>query len=199
MTGRAKVLTLVVLVAVGAGVFYLHLLSSRLKNQNAQRVEESARTQLAEASLQSEKGPQQVVTLYFPSNDQGVLIQETRQLTLASSPADRIRQIFLALLEGSEQGQNRPLPPGAELRAAFLASDGTAYLDLATGSLPSFNPGIGSETLAVYSIVDSICANIPEAKRVRFLIDGQEADTLNGHVDLTQAFAPDPNLSLSGP
>jgi germination protein M len=199
MTARAKVLTLVVLVAVGVGVFYLHLLSSRLNNQNAQRVEETARTRLAEASLQSEKGPQETVTLYFPSNDQGVLIQETRQLTLASSSADRIRQIFLALIEGSEQGQNRPLPPGAELRAAFLASDGTAYLDLATGSLPLFNPGIGSETLAVYSIVDSICANIPAAKRVKFLIDGQEVDTLNGHVDLTQAFAPDPNLSLSGP
>jgi germination protein M len=199
MTTRAKVLTLAVMAVVAAGVFYLHVLSSRLKNQNTQHVEETARTRLAEASLESEKGPQETVTLFFPSNDEGVLIQETRQLTLASSAADRIRQIFLALIEGSEQGQNRPLPPGAELRAAFLASDGTAYLDLATGSLPLFNPGIGSETLAVYSIVDSICANIPSAKRVKFLIDGQEVDTLNGHVDLTQAFVPDPNLNLTGP
>lgn len=199
MTARAKVLTAVVLVLVAAGVFYLHTLSSRLENQSAQRVEESARTRLAEASLQSEKGPQQAVTLYFPSNDQGVLIQETRQMTLASSDADRIRQVFLALIEGSGQGHNRPLPPRAELRAAFLAADGTAYLDLATGSLPLFEPGIASEMLAVYSIVDSICANIPAAKRVRILVDGQEVDTLNGHVDLTQAFVPDTQLNMSGP
>ena len=199
MTTRAKVLTLVVLAVVAAGLFYLQALTRRLNHQTPERVDEGARTRLTEASLQSEKGPAQNVTLFFPSNDKGGLLQETRRLTLAASDTDRIRQIFLVLIEGSEQGRNRPLSPGTELRAAFLAPDGTAYLDLAGGALPLFDPGIGSETLAVYSIVNSICGNIPAVKRVKFLVQGQEVETLNGHVDLTQAFVPDTALSSSAP
>lgn len=199
MTTRAKVLSLIVLAVVASGLFYLQVLARRLNTQESQQADQTARAKLAEASLQSEKGPQQSVALFFPSIEEGVLIQESRRLTLASSDTDRIRQIFLALMEGSRQGHERPLASGAELRAAFLTSDGTAYLDLASSSLPLFDPGIGSETLVVYSVVDSICMNIPAVKRVRFLVQGQEVDTLNGHVDLTQAFVPDTNLNLSAP
>lgn len=199
MTTRARAFALIVLAALAGGLFYLHVLTRRLNFQSAQRGDEAARARLAEASLQTEKGPQQTVTLFFPSSEEGVLLQETRRITLAASETDRIRQIFLALITGSNQGHTRPLSPGTELRAAFLTSDGTAYLDLSDTSLPLFDPGIGSETLAVYSIVDSICVNIAAVKRVTFLVQGQEADTLNGHVDLTQAFVPDTSLNLTGP
>ncbi len=67
-------------------------------------------------------------------------------------------------------------------------------MDFSSGALGLFDPGITSETLAVYSLVDSISANIPTAKRVKFLVEGHEVDTLNGHVDLTQAYVPDPNV-----
>jgi hypothetical protein len=199
MTTRARLLALLVLLIVAAGGLYLHTLMRRVRSQNAQPSEESARTKLAQATLYAQNGPQQSVTLFFPSSDAGVLLQESRRLTLAANDPDRIREIFLALLEGSGQGRSQPLPAGAELRAAFLAPDGTAYLDLAGASLPLFNPGISSETLAVYSIVDSICVNIPAVKRVKFLVQGQEVDTLNGHVDLTQAFVPDINPNSSAP
>jgi Sporulation and spore germination len=199
MTTRAKLLTLLILVILAAGGVYLHALMLRLRSQNAPRSEESARTKLAEAALHAQDQPQQTVTLFFPSNDAGVLLQESRRLTLASSDTDRIRQIFLALLEGSEEGQSKPLPAGAELRAAFLAPDGTAYLDLAGPSLTLFDPGIESETLTVYSIVDSICVNVPAVKRVKLLVQGQEVDTLNGHADLTEAFVPDTNLNSLAP
>jgi hypothetical protein len=199
MTSRAKLLTVLVLVIVAAGALYLNALMHRLRSQRAQPTEASARAKLAEASLHAQNAPQESVTLFFPSNDQGALLQETRQLSLAASDTDRIRQIFLALLEGSAQGHGAPIPAGAELRSTFLAPDGTAYLDLAAGALPLFEPGIGTETLAVYSIVDSICYNIPSVKRVKFLIQGQEVETLDGHVDLTKAFVPDTHLKPPTP
>jgi spore germination protein GerM len=199
VTTRAKLLALLVLVIVAAGGLYLRTLTKRLSSQGVPQTDQSARTKLAEATLNAEGGPQAIVTLFFPSSDAGVLLQESRRLTLAASDTDRIRQIFLALLEGPEQNRSQQLPAGAELRAAFLAPDGTAYLDLSEGSLSLFNPGIDSETLAVYSIVDSICTNIPAVKRVRFLVQGQQVDTLNGHVDLTQDFVPDTNLNSSAP
>lgn len=199
MTNRAKLFALVVLAIVAAGGLYLNSLMHRLKSERVPQMDVRARAKLAEASLRAENAPEQTVTLFFPSSDGGVLLQESRRLTFAASDTDRVRQIFLALLEGSAQGQSQPLPAATELRAAFLASDGTAYLDLSGRSMPLFQPGISAETLAVYSIVDSICYNIPTVKRVKFLIQGQEVETLDGHVDLTEAFVPDTNLNSSAP
>ncbi|MGH9446777.1 MAG: GerMN domain-containing protein, partial [Terriglobia bacterium] len=68
--------------------------------------------------------------------------------------------------------------------------DGTAYLDFSNDIRQNLPVGIESETLAVYSVVDSLAADIPAVKRVKFLIQGQDAETLNGHVDLTGFFIP---------
>jgi len=197
MTPRAMLLTVLILLGLGAGFLYLHFLTRRMTYQAAQPPEEGARTRLAENVLQSPSGPTSIVTLYFPSTDEGILLEERRQMSWAAGDPDRIRQIVLALIEGSRQGLHRPLPASTELRAVFLAPDGTAFLDFSSSALGLFDPGITSETLAVYSIVDSVCANIPTAKRVKFLVEGREADTLNGHVDLTQAYVPDPNVLTS--
>jgi hypothetical protein len=190
---RARYFALGVLAIVAAGVVYLQVLARRVGSQNPEREEVNARARLTEAALSSESGPQQTVTLFIPSSDQSVLIQEPYQLALASSNEDRIRQIFLALIETSRRGEEGTPQPGAELRSVFLAPDGTAYLDLSSSSLPLLTPGIGTETQAVYSMVDSIAVNVPAVKRVKFLIQGQEVDTLDGHVDLTQPFVPDAN------
>jgi hypothetical protein len=80
-----------------------------------------------------------------------------------------------------------------------MAADGTAYVDLSNDSLGDFEPGIQSETLAIYSIVNSIISNLPSVKRVQFLIQGQEVETLDGHADLTAAFTPDLTLVKSTP
>jgi hypothetical protein len=72
-------------------------------------------------------------------------------------------------------------------------------VDLSNDLLSSMNPGIETESLAVYSIVDSITTNVPSVKRVKILIQGQEVETLEGHADLTEAFAPDPTLIGSDP
>jgi Sporulation and spore germination len=188
---------LIVVAIVAAGVIYLQVLARRVNSQKSESLEKTARARLAEAALSTASGPKQTITLFIPSSDQGVLIQEPYQLTLASADEDRIRQIFLALVETTGQGQTSALPSasGAELRSVFLASDGTAYLDLSGGALPLLTPGIGTETQAIYSIVDSIAVNVPVVKRVKFLVQGHEVDTLDGHADLTQAYIPDANAS----
>ena len=124
---------------------------------------------------------------------------ESRAITWAQTDADRVRQIVLALAEGSHQGYGRVLPASTTVRAVFLAADGTAYVDLSNDILSDFEPGIQSETLAIYSIVNSITVNIPSVKRVQFLIQGQEVETLDGHADLTAAFTPDLTRVKSNP
>jgi spore germination protein GerM len=190
MSGRTKILLLVLLPVLVVGGLYLRSLVRRIFIERRQPGEASVRARLDQAAIQSTGGPTQTVTLYFPSFSQGKLVAETRPLAMAPAPADRVRQIVLALIEGPKQGRDRALSASADLRAVFLTHEGTAYLDLSSAALAGFNPGIKSETLAVYSIVDSLAANLPEVKQVQFLVQGQEVDTLDGHADLTAPFAP---------
>jgi hypothetical protein len=44
--------------------------------------------------------------------------------------------------------------------------------------------GSTQELLTVYSLVNTLTVNLPTIAAVQILIDGREADTLAGHVDL---------------
>jgi hypothetical protein len=52
--------------------------------------------------------------------------------------------------------------------------------------------GTGSheELMAVYSVVQTVMANFPEAKRVRILVNGEPAETLAGHINIQRALSP---------
>jgi hypothetical protein len=190
---RVKVLFFVLLVALGIGGFYLRSLARRVLFREIlpQRIEEAAREKLKQIALQPNNGTTQLATLYFPAWSEGKVVPESRPITWAESDVDRIRQVVLALAEGSHQGYGRVIPSSTTVRAVFLANNGTVYVDFANDLLSDFEPGIQTETLVIYSIVDSIASNIPSVKRVRFLIQGQEVETLDGHADLTAAFSPD--------
>lgn len=191
MTTRAKVLLAVLLVGLGIGGFYLRSLAKRLFVETAPRVEQAARAKLSQIALQPKNGTTQLATLYFPSLSEGKILPESRAITWAQGDADRIRQVILALAEGSHQGYGHVFSPSTTVRGVFLTRDGAVYLDLSSDIMGDFEPGIESETLAIYSVVDSITANIPSVKTVQFLIRGQEVETLDGHADLTSAFTPD--------
>ncbi len=198
MSVRAYVLMMILFAIVVASFSYLRVLTHRIFLEAWPPREEAVRARLDEAALQPPSGPSQAVTLYFLSLDMEQLHEEKRQMPLAADDTDRIRQILLALIEGSHLGYGRALPPSTEIRGVFLTPDGTAYVDFSSEVLGNFSPGIATEILTVYSFVNSLAANIPAVKRVKILIQGQEVDTLNGHVDLTDFFVPDPARNVPG-
>lgn len=191
MSRRTKIMLLVIVPVLVIGSLYLRSLVRWAFFERRRPPDTVARAQLDQAALQASAGPAQSVTLYFPVYAEGKLRGESRAMAMATDPADRIRQIVLALIEGPKQGAGSALSASAEVRGVFLSSDGTVYLDLSRNATGDFNPGIESETLAIYSVVDSLAANLPEVKRVQFLVQGQEVDTLDGHADLTAPFTPD--------
>jgi len=200
MSRRTKIVLLVIVPVLIIGSLYLRSLVRWAFFERRRPPDTAARAQLDQAALQASAGPTQSVTLYFPSYADGKLRGESRPLAMASDPADRVRQIVLALIEGPKQGTGSALSASAEVRGVFVTADGTVYLDLSKGAAGDFNPGIESETLAIYSVVDSLAANLPEVKRVQFLVQGQEVDTLDGHVDLTAPFTPDTGwIAAPGP
>ena len=185
MSKRTLLLLLFAIPVLVVGGFYLRALVRHTFFQRAPKPEGEMQAQLRQQALQSESGVKKAVALYFPDFDTGALDQEARVMALAPNNEDRVRQIVLALIEGSEQGHARALPVSTALRAVFLTSGGDAYLDFSSDVTQDFPVGIASETLAIYSVVDSLTANIPAIKRVKILVQGQEVDTLDGHADLT--------------
>lgn len=197
MSVRAYVLLAILLAIIIAGFSYLRILASRIFVEAWPHREEAVRARLNEVTLQPASAPSQSVTLFFPSQEKRELVAEKRPMPLAATETDRIRQLLLALIEGSRLGYGRVLPPSAEVRAVFLTSDGLAFVDFSNDFLSNFNPGITAETLTLYSIVNTLTLNIPTVKKVKFLIQGQEVDTLDGHADLSGYYAPD--TALVGP
>ena len=44
------------------------------------------------------------------------------------------------------------------------------------------------ELLALYAMVNTLSQNFEEIRQVRFLVDGREAQTLAGHIELSRKF-----------
>ncbi len=199
MSRRAKLLSVALLIVFAGGLFYLRSLARHIFFELPLHSEESAKARLNEVALQSGAGPNVTAVLYFPSLSDRKLVPESRTIKWAQSADDRVRQVLLALAEGSEHGLSHSLPASTIVRAVFLTSEGTAYVDFSNDILNNLSPGIETECLSIYSMVDSITANIPSVKRVKILVQGQEVETLHGHADLTEAVVPDTSLIKSGP
>jgi spore germination protein GerM len=141
-------------------------------------------------------GPPVSFNLYFPA-DGGELRVEARALAVSDAPKDRIRKVMEALLAGPKgPGLARPFPEGVVLGGLQLTADGTAYVDLRWPDHPDPPPsGSTEEIQRVYSVVDSIALNIPQASGVVLLWNGVQRETFSGHLDLSRPLGPDRGLA----
>lgn len=133
-------------------------------------------------------------TLFYGSSDGQALVPVRREVPLADGVVPQGREILNAQLQTAPEGLVAVIPEGTALRAFYVTDRGDAFVDV-TGDVSSRHAG-GSTTelLTVYAIVHAVTANLPTIRRVQILIDGREADTLAGHVDLRRPLAPDPAL-----
>lgn len=131
------------------------------------------------------------VTLYFEGPEM-LLVRETRNIGLPENPAGALSLVARELLKGSANaGVPHIFPRDTVVRAAFLLPDGTAFIDLGGNTLSQgWGTGSHEELMAVYSVVQTVTTNFPEAKRVRILVNDEPAETLAGHVNLSRALLP---------
>jgi len=131
-------------------------------------------------------------TLYFPGAGGG-LQAEPRELQVTEAPKDRIRKVVEALLAGPKTaGLARPFPEEVTLGSVQLGRDGVAYVDLRWPDHQDPPPGGSTEEIQrVYSIVDSVALNVPQARQVALLWNGVQRDTFSGHLDLSRPLVPD--------
>ncbi len=130
----------------------------------------------------------QLVHVYFSDKSQAHLSAEDRVVPASADPVELGKQIIMALLQGPRGDLMRTIPSGTRLNALFVTADGTGYVDLSAAVTEQHPGGTRAEMLTIYSIVNSLVVNVPEIKTVKILIDGSEAWTLAGHIDIRFPF-----------
>ena len=129
-------------------------------------------------------GDRAEATLFYISDDGMRLVGFRRRLERQAEPTAQARVILEAQLAEPPAPLLSPIPPGTRLRAVYLTDRGDAFVDLTEEITVGHTGGSLEELFTVYAIVNALTTNLPSINAVQILVNGQEVDTLVGHVDL---------------
>jgi hypothetical protein len=146
------------------------------------------------AAVPAANVPHIIATLFYGTADGQALAAVKREVPLGDGPRAQGRQILESELEPAPAPYVSVIPKGTTLRAFYITERGDAFVDLSP-EVSSMHPGGSTnELLTVYALVNAVTANLSSVERVQILIDGKQADTLAGHVDLRRPFERDTSL-----
>jgi len=152
------------------------------------------------------QAPQESVELAVASDADDSLHTVEQRLALPASPNARARTILQALFAqySTPLSQHR-LPSGNSVEDVFLLpidmptmpaagaigppKPQIAVVNLDHSFADTHPQGMATEMLTLRSMVATLHANLPQIAAVRFLIEGQPAQTLAGHADLLHIYS----------
>jgi spore germination protein GerM len=129
------------------------------------------------------------VTLYFGSADGSSLVHEVRTLPSQEKPLDNLRKLVEALIAGPREDGIGAIPASVRLRGVFL-HEKTAVIDFSGEIVGDFSGGSTSEYILISSLVQTICGNVPQVEAVRILVQGEEVETIGGHISVAKPLRP---------
>jgi hypothetical protein len=192
------------IVALGAGVliglFYLPRLWRGARDLGKPATsDEQARREIVRPPITTSSDVKVKTQLYWISMSNPTALEaEDVSLPLSADPVQRSRQLVNALILSPPNPQQRTLPVDTALLDFYILPDGTAIADFADTLSTGTASGIMSEQLAVDSITKTLAASVPQIRRLKILLHGQEADTLAGHLDLTGFFTVRASITSPG-
>lgn len=134
------------------------------------------------------------VTLYFSDRDAEYLVGEMRKITKGNNLEAEAEDLLQELILGPK-GQLLPtLPPDTELISFQIDDKGTGRVNFNRVLSRGHPGGSSAEMMTVYSVVNSLALNFPEVKRVQFLVEGEEIETIAGHLSVRHPISPKPDL-----
>ena len=97
----------------------------------------------------------------------------------------RIREALRAVLSQYLQTPSpHPLGKGADIKDVYLLNSETVVIDTTAQFGDAHPSGILPEELTITSLIETLSANVAGIRRVKFIVDGKERETLAGHADL---------------
>ena len=134
------------------------------------------------------------VTLYFSDANERFLAPERRQIPKEKDVAGQARELVKALLDGSKIKLVNTFPPKTEVQNVKIADGGKAYVSFNKNLIRKHPGGSASEMATIYSLTNTLTANISAIKEVTLLVDGKELESIGGHIDTRHSFAPNKDL-----
>lgn len=128
--------------------------------------------------------PATTALLFYIGEEGAALVSRPVPVPAAATPLVRARFIVERQLEAPEPPLFSPFPDGTLLRTIYLTPDGDAFVDLSRHASEAHPGGSLDELFTVYALVNALTLNVDAIDAVQILIEGQEVDTLTGHVDL---------------
>jgi len=127
------------------------------------------------------------VNLYFSDSQAMYLVPEKRKISQVPSLT---RQAVIELIKGPENSDFYPtIPEGTQVNEVYIADD-IVYIDLSEEIFKNHPGGSSGELMTVYSIVNTL-TEIPPIKGVQILVEGNEMESLVGHVDISMPLLRD--------
>ena len=130
------------------------------------------------------------IKIFFADENASALVPERRMAELGAGKAADAATIVAEIIKGPRADSLLPtIPEGARLLSAYELGD-LLVLDFTHEIKTNHTGGSTGELLTVYSIVNTLARNLDGIKRVRMLVEGEEVETLGGHLDLTRPLSP---------
>lgn len=128
-------------------------------------------------------------TLFYVAENGVQLVPVDREVGYADETSEQARLLLEALIKPVDEPMASAIPKGVTLKTVLLSEKGDAFVDFSPELSTNHTGGSLDELLTIYAIVDTLTVNLPAIARVQILIDGKEADTLAGHIDLRRPLA----------
>ncbi len=178
--------------SVATAVFLLSLLFTAgcgNRKEKSEPVAPSVQEKTEEEKLVSpeEKVKFAIVNLYFVNGGTERLSVEKRQVFDLKDKTSMIKQVLRSLKLGPVGNLKPSIPENIDFKNIFIYGD-TVYIDLKITNRPSVIGGIKGEELFLASVVKTVCSLSQEYKKVVFLVNGEQRDSILGHIDCSNYF-----------
>jgi spore germination protein GerM len=131
----------------------------------------------------------QSVLLTFATSGATRTIDERREIVVPEDRASRARRILEELASGPEtDGADPTIPIGTRVNSVVFDDTGGAFADFSPELVENHPGGSTGELFTIRSIVRTLALNFPDVERVSILVDGDEIETLAGHIDASVPF-----------
>lgn len=179
---KSKVLCVLLLIALAVGI-----ITTGCGNAVRPPLEQSLEDE-EEAPDGPAESAEDSAVLYFSNKEADKLVKEKREIKV--SEQEMKKAILEELIKGPEDpGLERTIPEDVKVLGVTV-EEGIASTDFSGEMRSSHWGGSTGEILTVYSIVNTL-GELSDVEQVRFLIEGEEIDTLLGHMDLSEPVHPD--------
>lgn len=137
------------------------------------------------------------VLLYFAAPGAEGLQAESITIPVGDNPTVEIRTAVEAIIAGSRRGLTPTVDSRVKLLNVYIV-ERLAVLDFSAELQTTHAGGSINELLTIYSLVNTVTGNFSDIAAVQLLVEGEEIDTLSGHVDTRHPFRANPDWILPG-